>query len=529
MEKLIQELSKDKRVVKLLEEFKNDFKESYTLADDIKEFVLFNYRDTVFRKWLFSPILEETYLTPNYIINTIAQEIHSGNYNIIPHMNITLDKYDIKFDVKWIINSEEMSPVIEDLEILMNYCNPTLIKREDNSFLLDDGEKVINEINFRSAYYINYLLNLGVKLGIFKEITSIGCQVYQLGDNCNEYSKLSNEQKVNEIVKNSIEVAKQEIESEYDIEDANFILELLNNDITDEDFYRYLLSDEDGKLDLLDEKENMNFFDMDMVKKIKELKLGVNIDINFTCIFGYYLGIITPVYRDVFFIEVFLNIMKLSIQDDFRIELLFSLESVHEVTKFGEIVLCDYKEEFFNKSFLEGNTELLERYIDHYIDMKKEYLYELLNGIDGILGEFCDNYLEETFEDNLSLEVKNHLDEFYNFLFIDKKLKESTCEKHCGNIYYLVVNYMNMNTINDIKKISKDLIHKFLIDWYIPMVATSKTNVKSEITSISQYLRFLKSKRLIDNKIIADFKEISNNKDKYEDYYYESIDDDFLY
>lgn len=529
MEKLVQELSKDKRVVKLLEEFKNEFNESYSLADDIKEFAILNYRDTIFRKWLFSPILEETYLTPNYIINIIAQEIHPGNYNIIPHMNIALDEYGIKFDVKWVINSEEMSPVIEDLDILIKYCNPTLTKREDSSFLLDDGEKIINEINFRSAYYINYLLNLGVKLGIFKEVTSIGCQVYQLGDRFNEYNKLSNSQKINEIVKNSIEVAREGIESEYYIEDKNFILELLNNDITDEDFYTYLLPYEEGKLDLLHEKDNMNFFNIDIAKKIRELELGINIDINFTCIFGYYLGIITPVYRDMFFIEVFLNIMSLSIQDNGGIELLFSLESIHEVTKFGEMVLGDYKKEFFSKSFLDGKTELLESYIDHYIDIKKEYLHELLNGINGVFEGLCNNFLEEKFEENLSLEIKNHLDEFFDFLSIDKKIKESTCENHCGNIYYLIVDYMNMNTIDDIKNISKDLIHKFLIDWYIPRVATSKSNIRSEITSISQYLRFLKSKGLIDNKIIADFKDISRNKDMYEDYYYEFIEDDFLY
>ena len=45
MKNLIEKISKDKRVSKLLEEFKKEYMESYENSDDTVEFVLSNYRD----------------------------------------------------------------------------------------------------------------------------------------------------------------------------------------------------------------------------------------------------------------------------------------------------------------------------------------------------------------------------------------------------------------------------------------------------------------------------------------------------
>ena len=65
-----------------------------------------------------------------------------------------------------------------------------------------------------------------------------------------------------------------------------------------------------------------------------------------------------------------------------------------------------------------------------------------------------------------------------------------------------------MKKLEDLKYINKDSIHQFLIDFYIPKVATSKSNVKAEITSINQYLRYLKFMDLIDKDIVDDYNEM---------------------
>ena len=527
MKNLIEKISKDKRVSKLLEEFKKEYMESYEDSEDTVEFVLSNYRDTIFRKWLFSPILEETYLTPNYIINTIAQDIKKGAYTIIPHMDISIDNCNVSFKVRWIVYSEEMSPVVDDLDILVDYCNPTLIKREDNIYVLDQGEKIINEINFRSGYYIEYLLDLAVKIGILKEIKSIGCQVYQLGDKYNEYKGLANSEKINKIIKSSIDISEEKIKNEYSIKESNIILKLLDNCITNEDFYNFI-DKEDSIEESYDLKNEMMSFllDYDMLWKMKTIKLGVSIDINFTCIFGYYLGIINPIYEECFFIKLFVNLMKMSVLNESGVEILFSLESVHELTKLGEKSLLNFKNEFMGKTLKEDNTELLNECIDEYLRIKKDYSNQLLNILDNVSNfDFEEGLLNEY----ISAEIKEHLDKFYDFLHNNKNLKEKTCINHCENVESYIVEYMNMKKLEDLKYINKDSIHQFLIDWYIPKVATSKSNLKAEITSINQYLKYLKFMDLIDKDIVDDYKDIVRNKEMYEDYYDDFMDDDFLY
>ena len=37
-------------------------------------------------------------------------------------------------------------------------------------------------------------------------------------------------------------------------------------------------------------------------------------------------------------------------------------------------------------------------------------------------------------------------------------------------------------------------MHIFMLDWFIPNVATSASNVRSQLTSLSQYIKFLADK-----------------------------------
>ena len=218
--------------------------------------------------------------------------------------------------------------------------------------------------------------------------------------------------------------------------------------------------------------------------------------------------------------------MKMSVLNESGVEILFSLESVHELTKLGEKSLLNFKNEFMGKTLKEDNTELLNECIDEYLRIKKDYSNQLLNILDNVSNfDFEEGLLNEY----ISAEIKEHLDKFYDFLHNNKNLKEKTCINHCENVESYIVEYMNMKKLEDLKYINTVSIHQFLIDWYIPKVATSKSNLKAEITSINQYLKYLKFMDLIDKDIVDDYKDIVRNKEMYEDYYDDFMDDDFLY
>ena len=82
MKELIKKLEKNKEIQLLLKSFEEEFENNFEIADDIDEFSMITYRDTIFRIWLFSPIVEGTYMSPYYIINRIAQSYKKGDYSI---------------------------------------------------------------------------------------------------------------------------------------------------------------------------------------------------------------------------------------------------------------------------------------------------------------------------------------------------------------------------------------------------------------------------------------------------------------
>lgn len=80
-----------------------------------------------------------------------------------------------------------------------------------------------------------------------------------------------------------------------------------------------------------------------------------------------------------------------------------------------------------------------------------------------------------------------------------------------------------MRSLEDLNRITKDSMHIFMLDWFIPKVATSASNVRSQLTSLSQYIKFLADKGFVDKSLLQDFKELSKNKENYVDYFDEYI------
>ena len=128
MKELIKKLEKNKEIQLLLKSFEEEFENNFEIADDIDEFSMITYRDTIFRIWLFSPIVEGTYMSPYYIINIIAQSYKKGDYSIAPHIKIIIKANNINFEITWNIYSKVENPVMDDLNKLVKHCNPTVVK-----------------------------------------------------------------------------------------------------------------------------------------------------------------------------------------------------------------------------------------------------------------------------------------------------------------------------------------------------------------------------------------------------------------
>ena len=88
---VIEYIKNNAYIEELFLDFINEFKEQYDLLKNKEKKELLKIKDEIFRNWLFSSMINETYITPNYLINSIVQQRFPGNYVILPVL-----LYDVK-------------------------------------------------------------------------------------------------------------------------------------------------------------------------------------------------------------------------------------------------------------------------------------------------------------------------------------------------------------------------------------------------------------------------------------------------
>lgn len=538
-DKVIELLSKNESLIELLEEFKKDFEKAYYRLNKKERENILKFRDAIFRLWLYSPIMEETYITPNYLVNNIAKQNLKGDYTVIPHIKTRVNKEEkLEFETRWIYYSIDNAPVIEDVEKLINHAIPSLTVRSENIYVVDGGEELIDKLNFRSGYYIEYLIDLSVKLGILKEMKAIGCRAYQVSKDYENYKGLDNSEKIKLIVKSSIDIANNNLKEQGSLStilyrnNNDFIMDLLNDGVGEEVYYKYI---EELALDVNDFLGNLDSY-VDDKKVIKELKdmnnifgeglaeqlvieeLGIFVDMFFTSVFGYYLGLIIPVYEDLMIMDTLVNFIKNPTDSLQTLGYIFKLELGHDLTPFGKFIIKDYRKKFKNKNFNDFNLRELKMIIGRYKLEKAAFLDGLksMNLFDDLTSsDNIQNILEDVSSSELSQEISVHLDEFYNYLKDIKNLKISTCEKSTGNIELFVVNYLGFTEKKELVTIQADKVEEYLGNWFIRKVATSKNSIKEQISAINQYTRFLEAKGYINKDIVKSIKDTIKDKDKY--------------
>lgn len=126
-------------------------------------------------------------------------------------------------------------------------------------------------------------------------------------------------------------------------------------------------------------------------------------------------------------------------------------------------------------------------------------------------GELLDDFLED---DDLPDEIANQLNEFYDYMIKDEKLKDKTAEKHISslaNFYYLYISVSDM-TLYDI---DGKIVEKFLEEGIVQNFFSSKTALSGCIASIKKYANFLNNKGLLKDEDYHKILEISKNRDYY--------------
>ncbi|MGL5616292.1 MAG: hypothetical protein ACRDD2_08700 [Sarcina sp.] len=525
--KFLKEIENDQRVEILINNFKIEFEAVMDLMNENQFDYILKYSGDIFRKWLYSPLIENTVLTPYLIINSVAQAKNPGTYSLNIDLRIKYSKKSrFKYKLELFYYSEKENPVLKDLEKIVKYCSPILSIKEGEQCLINEGEELVNRLSYRNGNYLKYLIAIAIKMDVLKRMDSIGCLSYQLSKNYEKYEQLSKEEKLKLIIDKSIEYSEESLRANFEYYfPENLLSDFLNNNVDKDRFYNYSLF---SGGELIDFVENLDKMGMKLEKEelltlrnvqklskdlgdefgeyLLDSKIGWFVDLFFTHIFGDYLGIINFVYGMEFTIMGFVGLL-LEFKD--KVEstaIIYSLENFHDLTLLGEQLLE------------KRNVEIESRAFEYLTDIEititmKNYLEELENSIKN---EFRNSYLEMEEEDFIiTEEIENHLKSFEKYLIEEKHLKEKIIGLHMKNIFLFIGFYSSFENLEEIKNISYEEIEEYLIEWFIKMVATSKKSIVEQIKSLNLYMMFLEKIDFLEEKKNLKIREKLQNKEKY--------------
>ena len=352
---VIEYIKNNDYIEKLLLDFMDDFKSKYDLLEDKYKNEILEIKDEIFRNWLYCSMINETNITPNYLINNIVQEKYPGNYTVLPILHYNFNNNHLNLYIDFNYCSMYDHPIIKDVETLIDLSTPSIIFKyeyeNENESLLHIEEKLLKEFTIESQYYVNYLIQLCEKLEIIKELRAIKCKCFQKSKE-SQFWKLENKEKFIKIVNATIDLSIENINNINNIQKKvgkSQIIRFLDNGINDNDFNNFINEVLPYANDFI---ENINQFteDKSILETIKfaQVLMGDNVgtfimgteirvyfDVYFTSVFSYYLSILSPTYLGTFLMEEIVGGMKESSSCFEKNASIFNEELEHDLSNLG--------------------------------------------------------------------------------------------------------------------------------------------------------------------------------------------------
>ncbi|MDF2504659.1 hypothetical protein [Clostridium sp.] len=332
----------------VLNRFKRDFFIEYNNSSLKTKSLMKKYFQHIYRRWYYSSLVFNNYLSPSNIINKISLKNHTTNNTMMTIAKPILKNNKIcDIDFNFYEYSIESHPVIKDLCLLTSFFTPDR-EIEGNGFL---HTKLIESIKYKftipDVFYINYLTQLSFDLGIIKKLPSINCNRAQICYNADFWENDNNAQ-FDKIIKTSIAISSKklcETLSEVDnFFNVNYLNSLIKNGVhientIENDFLRNLnLTLNDIMSIIVKDPKDLSDNELDTLKLFNYL--GSFIETYFITILGQYLGIINPIntYTFIFPIEIQKYTKNCTINCTPEI-LLFNPCSLYDLSSFGEVYM----------------------------------------------------------------------------------------------------------------------------------------------------------------------------------------------
>lgn len=160
---------------------------------------------TIFNKWYYTVLLEETSLSPARILeyNTKENTTIKGISLFIDLNNEGLSKYQFQTNYY----SLENHPIINDLKQLVEYCIPDMEIGENNFFSIKQIDSIAKQCSNTDVFYFHYLTAIAYQLKLIVPLSSIYSKKVQASFDYESFFSQTTEECLKEIFHATIDIA----------------------------------------------------------------------------------------------------------------------------------------------------------------------------------------------------------------------------------------------------------------------------------------------------------------------------------
>ena len=343
-------------------QFSGIFDDIYKANDKIHRAKLLPCLANIYRRWYYSSMLENTYLTPANLFESLNRQFgRPPDLSPVVHTRAPVNYKGLSFSYQEY--DKDNHPITEDFRAIIDFCKPDIDLTETDSMPEELAYEAAKKLHMNDPYYAMYLLALALEMELLIKIPSIYANRAQLVRGAEKRLRRSNDVLFDMIVTSSLRYASQSlselIPTPAPLFDESYLFSILKEPVeTDAIFQR--LYDTIG-VDIedligLDIFEELDMLDMAVISGT--YLLGIVLDKFFLTPFGHYLKLIRPVYMLPF---------------DFENEISIYLDSYIEEDEIGIAFYAPCSRYYL--------TEMGLQYFDikpspvNYLDIKHELIF----------------------------------------------------------------------------------------------------------------------------------------------------------
>lgn len=254
----------------------------------------------IYRRWYYSSLLENTYLTPANLFEALNRQYgRTSNFSPIVLPRTPINYTGLSFSFKQY--NRDSHPIVADFHAIINFCRPDITLTDTDQMPEDLAYEASKTLHMNDPCYAMYLMDIAMEMGLIVKIPSIHVNRAQLVKGIEKRLEISDGDLFDKIVTSTLSFASRSLSEMIPLPvplfDEEYLISILKDPVeTDAIFQR--LYDTIG-VDIedligLDIFEELDMLDMAVISGT--YLLGIVLDKFFLTPFGHYLKLIRPIY-----------------------------------------------------------------------------------------------------------------------------------------------------------------------------------------------------------------------------------------